>query len=734
MQQVFLERGQAIVHQVPEPLLDAHAVALQVHYSFISMGTESATLVASGTSLSKKVLNNLSQSITKVRTSLQENGITGTLALIKGAQHQSLEIGYSCAGQVIAVGEKVRSIKVGDFVAAGGSGLANHAELVAVPEHLVAKVTDKEMLKQASVTTIGAIALQGFRRADLRLGETVCIVGLGLLGQITVQLAKAAGLHVIGIDIDVQRCELARTLGCDYIINPRDESALTTTAFITNHKGVDATIITAASTDGALIQQAVEMTRRKGKVVLVGDVKIDFPREPLYQKEIDFLISCSYGPGRYDVQYEREGIDYPYAYVRWTEQRNMQLIADLICSKKLIIDPCISAEFSLETVQTAYESLGAKTYLGMVIAYDTTHEPRTIVAATIPQGIKKYTAPHGQLKVAMIGVGGFTKTKLIPILQSMPEVKIAAIVDINITAAINVARQNGHIPYYNDYEAILQDDRIDAAIIATPHGHHAEQTIKLLKAGKAVYVEKPAAVTSEQLKQLALALQSPDIVYGADFNRSWSLYAQKIRAVTAKRTVPLMMSYRMNAGYLPQEHWIQSEEHRGRIIGEACHILEFFMSTIDARPISLHVETLGGRADLQPSDNVSAQLVFEDGSQAHLLYVSTGNTSLTKERLEVFFDGKSIIMEDYNSLIGYGLPKSFNHTTRNADKGHATLLKEFVAHALSPASPPPVPYERIILTTELSILIHELACQGGGSISLDALKIITGHPQAAMMV
>jgi predicted dehydrogenase/threonine dehydrogenase-like Zn-dependent dehydrogenase len=720
MQQVFLEKGKAIIRNVSEPLLDPHSVAIQVHYSFISTGTEHATLTASATPLYKKALKDITKTITKIKTSLQEHGLNGTLALINGLNHQSLEIGYSCAGQVIALGAAVKKLQIGDFVSAGGSGLAHHAEIVMVPEHLIAKVENPAQLKEASITTIGAIALQGLRRADLRIGEKVCIVGLGLLGQLTVQLAKLSGLFVVGLDLDSSRCALAKENGADLVINVAQEHAITTATFATEHHGFDATIITAASQEAPLLQQAVELTRRKGKVVLVGDTQIKMDRDPLYQKEIDFLISCSYGPGRYDQDYERKGIDYPYAYVRWTEQRNMQFIADLISQKKLQIASSISAEYPLEKIEEAYDNLFSKKHLGILLSYQQTETnvyEKTILPAT-SQEIKQYQYPEQTINVAMVGVGGFTKTKLLPLIQQISEVKIGTIIDTNITAAINIARQLGNIPYHNDYESLLKNDQTNAVVLATPHGLHATQTIALLKAGKAVFAEKPAAVTFEQLKLLQQTLTAGKMIYTVDFNRSFAPFIQKIYSVTRNRSMPLILSYRMNAGYLPQDHWIQSPLHKGRIIGEACHIIDLFLYLIEADPVNLQVTTLGKRADLQQSDNVSVQLLFADGSQAHFLYVATGNTELAKERMEVFFEGKSIVMDDYTDLKGYGLHPSFNEKQCVQNKGHNILLHAFFNYALHPQIPAPIPHKRIITTTALSILINDLAMQGGGEIRL----------------
>jgi threonine dehydrogenase-like Zn-dependent dehydrogenase len=362
MKQLFLEKGKVKSLEVPTPPINPNSVLVKVFYSFISSGTEGATINESKKSLLQKSLTNTSEKISKVIGAIKENGVSSAVALIKGSLNKSSQIGYSCSGQVVAAGEKITDIKIGDFVACAGAKIANHAEYVSVPKNLVVKLKNNKNLKEASLTTIGAIALQGIRRADLRLGERICVIGLGLIGQITAQLAKLSGCTVYGVDIDDTKLFLAQKLGCDHVYNSyaTEHNIINEILFHTEHYGVDKTIITAASKSGKIIQQAMEITRRKGKVVLVGDVKIDFDRDPLYQKEIDFLISCSYGPGRYDKSYEHDGHDYPYDYVRWTENRNMKLFAELIEKNKINVEALVSQEFGFCEAQSAYETLVSK--------------------------------------------------------------------------------------------------------------------------------------------------------------------------------------------------------------------------------------------------------------------------------------------------------------------------------------------------------------------------------------
>jgi len=630
--------------------------------------------------------------------------------LVKGSINKLMPLGYSCSGEVVEVGSNIKIFKVGDFVACAGAGIANHAEYVSCPKNLAVKILNKEFLKQSSITTIGSIALQGIRRANLKLGETVCVIGLGLIGQLTVQLAKLSGCKVFGIDIDNSKLELAKKFGCDYTYNSLETNPVKEIEFHSQHYGVDSTIITAASKDGNIIQQAMEITRKKGKAVLVGDVKIDFLRSPFYEKEIDFCISCSYGPGRYDSSYENSGTDYPYSYVRWTENRNMQLISDMICDGRLNINKLISREFSLNKFENAYESLKIKKYLGAILSYpqaqELSHQKKPNFE--IPQTIKPYKKPTNQINVAFIGAGGFAKIKLLPIISKIKNVKIHTIIDTDQTNALNVQRQYQSENFTNNYEEILENESINAVIVSTPHFLHTDQAINCMKSGKAVFVEKPAAVNFEQLSRLENFLKSnKNYLYCVDFNRSFAPFTLKIKEVIGNRATPMVINYRMNSGFIPKTHWIQSEKNGGRIIGEACHIFELFNFLTNSKVSNISVKSINTKHDdLMSSDNFCTQLSYEDGSICNLIYTAVGNTEMDKELMEIFFDGKSIIMHDYKELTGFGLPKSFNAKTKYPDKGHQELISKFFEAAQN-NNPSPISIERILEATKTSLRVNE---------------------------
>ncbi len=724
MRQVFLDKGNVVVKEVSQPVLDDYSVLVCVHYSYISSGTEIATINNAKAGL----FSNVPHKVKKVLESVAVHGVEGTAALIKSKLKGNMfSLGYSCAGRVICVGKKVRTIRSGDWVACAGAGYANHADLVCVPENLVVQVR-REHLKTASLTTIGAIALQGVRRAQIQLGERVAVIGLGLLGQITVQLAKAAGCYVIGTDLMPDRLALAMRCAADAVFNPTHDDLAKEINLLTEHYGVDVAIITAASKSNVIIQQAMDITRKKGRVVIVGDVGLSLNREPFYQKEIDLLMSCSYGPGRYDAEYEQKGLDYPYAYVRWTEKRNMQAFVALIEQGALSLDELVAEQVDLDTIEWAYERIQSKEVLGVVLSYDRRDdEHQKIEERTRTQNeesmlstsseIRFVPATKDSIRVGVIGAGGFAKIKLMPLVSKMRDVKINAIVDIDAANLMSVSRLYGAAKACTDDDELFNDDVVDAVIISSPHKFHCAQALKALNNGKAVFLEKPMVTDFAQLQQLNTFLEKHSTApFCVDYNRSFSPFMQKIKKVVQKRKAPLLVHYRMNAGYISKEHWIQSDIGAGRIIGEACHIIDLFCFLTDAQPVAVSVEALhAARNDIFPTDNFCTQISFDDGSVCSLLYTALGNKKLSKERMEIFYDEKAIVMEDYTELYGFGLSSWFNETVTMPNKGHETLLKHFFRELRKDQFTPPITFKRLQTVAQLTLVIDQLACEGGGT-------------------
>lgn len=730
MKQLFLERGNVQTYNVSEPLYGPNDILVNVHYSFISSGTESATVATSQIGLAKKFYSQLQTNTQKLIDTFKQHGYAGTRFLLKEKAHQKLALGYSCSGQIVAKGKNITHVQPGDYVACAGAGLANHAQIVAVPDKLVTRLSDATHLREASITTLGAIALQGIRRADLHLGEQVCVIGLGILGQLTVSLARSSGCTVFGIDIRQERLERAKKMGAHKTFNGLETDVVKAMHYATMGFGADVTIITAAAATGDIIQQAMHITRRKGKIVLVGDVKIDIPRDPFYTKEIDFLISCSYGPGRYDTSYEKDNIDYPYAYVRWTEQRNMACFVQMIENKTIDISPLIDHEFSIENASQAYDVLKDQKNIGVVLKYASFSLNASSNCRTgegrYPEFLKsedkdKSLDPVFQrddkrktlllekklekITVACIGAGGFAKTKLLPMITQHKDVILHTIVDTDATTTLNLGSiYKAQIT--NDYTTLLTNHDIDAVIIATPHFLHTQQTIDSLTAGKAVFVEKPAAVSFDQLDQLTTFLSAkPHPTFCVDFNRPFSPFMQKIELALAQRAGPLLISYRMNVGYLDSAHWIQSKANGGRIIGEACHIIDLFLFLTQSTPQSITVQSIPPRSShFVATDNVMTTLRMTDGSLCCLVYTAQGDPTAGKESMEIHFDGKTIIMNDFVTLIGHGLSKAFSAKVRTPDKGHQELINRFF-DGVKNGTPGPVPIERILGATQISLTI-----------------------------
>jgi predicted dehydrogenase/threonine dehydrogenase-like Zn-dependent dehydrogenase len=720
MRQLFLENGLIAIKNVAEPLLDDNLVLVQVHYSCISPGTENATITQAQ---QNPLTTNIPQKIAKALVSFATHGLEGTKALIRERLSGPVyNLGYSCSGQVIAVGKNIKNVRAGDLVACAGAGYANHADIICVPENLVVKISDEKHLASASVTTLGAIALQGVRRAQLQLGESVCVIGLGLLGQLTVQLAKLSGCTVYGIDLMKDRCDMALELGADQVYNSTEQNFLDEIRSATQRHGVDCTIITAASTSNAIIQQAMELTRKKGKVVLVGDVGLNIERSPLYQKEIDFLISCSYGPGRYDVSYEQYGIDYPYPFVRWTENRNMQTFVELLEHKKITIEKIISECMTVEEADIGYKKLQEKKALGIILDFTNKsfktegNDTNSLVNALL----NKFTTAKQDIRVGVIGAGGFAKIKLMPIIARMKNVTINAIVDANISNSLSIAKVYQPSKVLTNDTDLFKEDIIDAVVIASPHKYHSEQALQALRNGKAVFLEKPMVTDFNQLEQFAEFIKNnQDARLCVDYNRSFAPCIERIKETITTRTSPLVIAYRMNAGFIPKSHWVQTEVGAGRIIGEACHIIDLFHFLTDSYPRCVSVESLQPATDdLLPSDNFSVQITFMDGSVCSLVYTALGHPNMGKERMELFFDGKSIIMDDYKSLKGFGLHSSFNMSTQTVDKGHEALLHQFFDALKKDSFSHPINLKRLYSVAHTTLIIDQLACRGGGEKEL----------------
>jgi predicted dehydrogenase/threonine dehydrogenase-like Zn-dependent dehydrogenase len=705
MKQVFVKGGSAIVDQVPAPLLNENGVLVEVAYSLISTGTELSGVKQSGKSLIKRALEQ-PEKVKKVMEHLRSQGVQKTVAKVREKTGEARPTGYSCSGVVIQVGECVTDVLPGDRVACAGAGVANHAEIVSVPRNLVVKVPDGCDLRDAASVTLGSIAMQGVRRADPRLGEVVAVIGLGLLGQIAVQLLKAAGCRVIGFDLEPRRVELAKQRGMDRGFVPGAVDVENEIRHLTGDHGVDATIITAASESDAIVQQAMEITRKKGRVVVVGAVGLGLKRSPFYEKELDFLISCSYGPGRYDEVYEEKGLDYPYAYVRWTENRNMQEYLRMVAEGSVDVKAVVEREYAVAEATQAYEALrtAEEGPLAVLLSYGLEERERADKLAT--KVTLKPFKPSGRINVAVVGAGGFAKGMHLPNLQKLSDLyHLRAVVDIVGSNAKATAEQFGADYATTNYEDVLTDETVDMVMITTRHNLHAPLAMEAAQAGKAVFVEKPMAMNPAELDALVAVLEETQVPFMVGFNRRFSPAARRAKEIVEGHQSPLMILYRVNAGYLPPDHWTQTEEGGGRIIGEACHMFDLFQYFVSPARVAevTSTATVPKTEHISATDNVVTMVRYDDGSVGTLLYTALGATSLSKEYVELYADGKVLVIDDYSSLQVYGASEK-GWSAKIQDKGHLQELQAFAKH-MQGESEQPVELESQIEVTRVSLLV-----------------------------
>jgi predicted dehydrogenase/threonine dehydrogenase-like Zn-dependent dehydrogenase len=713
MKQLLLGK-RIVVSDVPAPGLGRGQVLVETAYSFISTGTEVAGVKAAGGSLLSKIKEH-PQRVVQVLEMVRVNGVKKTLARVRSKLETRLPLGYSCAGRIIALGPGVQQLAVGDLVACAGMGYASHAEVVAVPVNLVAKLPTDCDLRQASGATVASIALQGVRRAELRLGETAVVLGLGLLGQISLQLLAASGVHTLGFDANPQRVAEAGELGFTNCYAATGETATNEVLTRTGQMGADATILTAATSVPGICQSAIEMTRRKGRVVVVGAVPLEFEREPFYRHEIDFLISCSYGPGRYDPAYEEGGQDYPYAYVRWTENRNMQAVLGMIAAGTLRLDRLIAAEYPLAQAEQAFAALmadGAQRPLAIVLKYDLADTPTPEKSATSV----RWPAPAargGKLGLGIIGLGGFCTGTHLPNLAALAErYQIVATCDRKTATAQDVARQCGAKLACNDAAELLAEPDVQVVMITTQHDTHGPLAGAALRAGKHVFTEKPAALSAAQLAELTAAAASTDRYYMVGFNRRFSPHTVRLKELLTGRHGPVISNYRVIADPAPPTSWIYSPAGGGRVIGEACHMLDVFNYLVgdDVPHVELDVAAPPPGVGGPPGDNFVATLRYADGSLCTLTYSVLGRKSKEngKERVEAMWDGKSFVIDDY--LRSFGAGCSAGSAAGKHSKGH---FEELVALAdyLAGKGPVPLSFEATVRATEQSFTI-DAACRG----------------------
>jgi len=623
-------------------------------------------------------------------------------------------IGYSVSGEVVTVGEGITDLVAGDLVACAGAGQANHADYVSVKRNLVCRIPQGCSTAAAASATIGSIALQGVRRSSPQLGDRVVVLGLGLIGQITVQLLRSAGCQVFGLDLDPARVERAKQLGMD-AGDSDPERFKTLVRDRTNGFGADKTLMTAATPSNSVINLAMDVTRAKGAVVIVGDVGLNVQRAVFYRKEIDLLMSTSYGPGRYDQKYEADGQDYPYGYVRWTLNRNLQSYLELIASGRVNMDALIDRVITVEEATAAYKALAGEAGtppLGVLIRYPDDQRPLPEAPDATRITIRGHKPPRPELiNAALVGAGAFGVAMLVPQMKKRKDrYFLRGVVSRNSTQGGNFARENGIEVLATELKTILDDPSFHLLVIATRHHEHVGPVIDSLKAGKHVFVEKPLAITWQGLDDVVKTYESlehkPVLMVG--FNRRFSPALAEIRKAIANRRAPLMIEYRLNGGYIPLDHWVHNAQGGGRNIGEACHMYDVFRSLTGAAVTSITATAIDpGTLPYLRNDNFSATIGYADGSVATLVYTALGpKTGMSKERIEIFADGEAYVVDNFQKATrasdGHVLWQS-----ADPDKGHAEEFS-LMAEAIANGTAAPIPFDEIVETTAVSLHVEDL--------------------------
>jgi predicted dehydrogenase/threonine dehydrogenase-like Zn-dependent dehydrogenase len=710
MKQVIqsFKTGELTVSDVPAPSVRSGGVLVRNAASLVSAGTERMVVDFAEKNLLQKARSRpdlVRQTLDKAR----REGILTTFDAVQNRLDKPMSLGYSSAGTILDVGERVSQFQINDRIACAGGGYAVHAEAVWVPKNLVIALPDEVDFESAAFTTLGAIALQGIRLSEVRLRDVAAVIGLGLLGQLTVQMLKAAGAVVIGMDIQQARAELARKLGADAVASDADQMAALCEQFSSGH-GADVVLITADTKSNQPLELAGHVARDKGTVVAVGSVGMTIPRKIYYEKELDFRISRSYGPGRYDHKYEEEGHDYPYGYVRWTEQRNMQAFVQLLAEGKVDVRPLVTHRFKIDDAPKAYEVITGKTddpFLGVVLTYpDSVALSRTVTLRHVEDAP---AIKDEHVGLGVLGAGNFATATLLPSVKDVKAIKLMGVAAGSGLSARAAADRFGFAYCTTDAKEILNDSKINTVAILTRHNLHARQVIEALEAGKHVFVEKPLCISEEELQQIVSVYaglqkegaQGRALMVG--FNRRFAPFVVELKRHLERIDEPLMVNSRVNAGLIPPDHWTQdAAQSGGRLIGEGCHFIDLltFLTGGRGRRVTARALPDSGRYS---QDNLHVTIEFADGAIGTITYVANGDKGFGKESIEVFGGGLSARLDDYRTLFIRNGGKSFRQTARlRQDKGHKAEWEAFAAH-LTKGGAAPIAFDEIVHSMRLTL-------------------------------
>lgn len=711
--------GDMAVEDVPPPSLKADGVLVHNAASLVSAGTEKAVI-----ELAK--MNPLQKArarpdlVKKVLGKAGQEGLLATARIVMNLVSAPLPLGYSCAGVVAQVGSRVADIAPGQRVACAGLGYANHAEVTYVPRNLLVPIPDGVSYAEAAFVTVGAIALHGVRQAELTLGEVVVVIGMGLVGQITAQICAASGCRVFCVDLDKDKIELAKSLGAGGGAVSGQADVKAAVMGFTGGRGADAVIIAAGTKSSEPIAMAPDLLRDRGRVVAVGDVGHDVPRRAYYEKEIDLRQSRSYGPGRYDPEYEEKGHDYPIGHVRWTENRNMEAFLDLVACGRIKLEPLMTHRFPITEATAAYQLLTGETrepYLAILLDY----EPDRVHGSTVVlnKAATPVAATGGEVAMGVIGAGQFAQGVLLPALKKVSGVRFQSFATGSGLTSVNVGRKYGAQTCTSDFHVVLEDLAVNAVLIATRHDSHAGMVVAAMNAGKHCFVEKPLAMDEEGLEKIISAHQQGRSILLTGFNRRFSPLAVRLRNEMAGAR--LVMQYRVNAGFIPGSHWHQDTEiGGGRIVGEVCHFIDLLSFVCGAHPVSASATAVNdGNAPSDP-DNVSITLTFADGSVGTIVYAASGDSGFPKERLEVFGGGRVGVIDNWRKLLVQGNGSCVRQRCwLQAEKGFLQEMTAFVEGVRSGISP--IPFESQVATTRATFAVQK-ALRDGGVAMIDPLN------------
>jgi len=693
-----LSNGETSLIEVPSPKSMKGHINIQTSKSLVSVGTE-RMLVDFGKAGWINKARSQPDKVKMVLEKVKTDGLSATYDAVKSKLDQPLPLGYCNVGEVLDGTDT--GFKKGTRVISNGY----HAEVVRVPKNLVASIPDGVDNESAAFTVIGAIAMQGIRLVNPTVGETVVVTGLGLIGLLTVQILKANGCRVLGIDFDSAKCELARKFGAEVVDLSKEQDPVVIAESFSRGRGIDAVIITASSKSNDVIHQAATMCRKRGRIVLVGVVGLELNRADFYEKEITFQVSCSYGPGRYDEDYEDKGIDYPFGFVRWTEQRNFEAVLDLMASGAINVKPLISHRFKIDDAEEAYERLDDPSSLGILLDYEA-NAPESLLKNTVKIS-KKSSSPAQKGNVAFIGCGNYASRVLIPAFKRAGA-NLTAIVTSGGVSAVHHGKKNGFLIASTNIEQALVDS-VDSVVIATQHHLHSSQTIKALEFGKHVFVEKPLALSHEDIDKIETSQKKSNSMVMVGYNRRFSPHIQKIKNLLNAKRSPKTFIMTMNAGEIPKEHWTQDADvGGGRIIGEACHYIDLMRFLAGSKIKSFNAIKIGENNFIQVTeDKALISLSFEDGSIGSIHYYANGGKSFPKERIEVFCDNAVLQLDNFRKLRGFGWKGFDKMNLWSQDKGQENCVDVFMK-SVREGGKNPIPQDEIFEVARVSVDIAEI--------------------------